>query len=70
MSSLQRIGNYRLGKTLGVGSFGKVKLAEHEQTVSCNIFLLLFILGMRTVRTAIPARHSGDICCATAAECL
>lgn len=32
MSSLQRIGNYRLGKTLGVGSFGKVKLGEHEQT--------------------------------------
>lgn len=32
MSSLQRIGNYRLGKTLGVGSFGKVKLGEHEET--------------------------------------
>lgn len=27
-----RIGNYRLGKTLGVGSFSKVKLAEHEPT--------------------------------------
>lgn len=30
--ALVRIGNYRLGKTLGVGSFSKVKLAEHEPT--------------------------------------
>lgn len=30
--ALVRIGNYRLGTTLGVGSFGKVKLAEHEPT--------------------------------------
>lgn len=27
-----KIANYRLGKTLGIGSFGKVKLAEHELT--------------------------------------
>eukprot|EP01104_Vermistella_antarctica_P016174 TRINITY_DN5474_c0_g1_i2.p1 TRINITY_DN5474_c0_g1~~TRINITY_DN5474_c0_g1_i2.p1 ORF type:complete len:421 (+),score=75.72 TRINITY_DN5474_c0_g1_i2:314-1576(+) len=27
-----RIGNYLLGETLGVGSFGKVKVAEHEVT--------------------------------------
>ncbi|GAB9468808.1 hypothetical protein Gpo141_00006115 [Globisporangium polare] len=27
-----QIGHYRLGKTLGIGSFGKVKLAEHEIT--------------------------------------
>lgn len=30
--ALVRIGNYRLGRNLGVGSFGKVKLAEHEPT--------------------------------------
>ncbi|CAN8073623.1 unnamed protein product [Agarophyton chilense] len=27
-----RIGNYKLGKTLGVGSFSRVKIAEHEPT--------------------------------------
>ncbi|CCI47099.1 unnamed protein product [Albugo candida] len=27
-----QLGHYRLGKTLGIGSFGKVKLAEHEIT--------------------------------------
>jgi 5'-AMP-activated protein kinase, catalytic alpha subunit len=32
MSSLQRIGQYLLGRTLGMGSFGAVKLAQHEQT--------------------------------------
>ncbi|KAK5583102.1 hypothetical protein RB653_004692 [Dictyostelium firmibasis] len=30
--SSQIIGNYRLDKTLGIGSFGKVKLAEHIRT--------------------------------------
>jgi len=31
-ASLQRIGHYRLGKNLGIGSFGKVRLAEHQLT--------------------------------------
>eukprot|EP00184_Porphyridium_aerugineum_P007644 CAMPEP_0184698514 /NCGR_PEP_ID=MMETSP0313-20130426/5120_1 /TAXON_ID=2792 /ORGANISM="Porphyridium aerugineum, Strain SAG 1380-2" /LENGTH=477 /DNA_ID=CAMNT_0027157477 /DNA_START=88 /DNA_END=1521 /DNA_ORIENTATION=+ len=31
-SGVYKVGNYRLGKTLGVGSFGKVKLGEHEAT--------------------------------------
>jgi len=32
MSTAIRVKNYILGKTLGVGSFGKVKMAEHELT--------------------------------------
>jgi len=31
-TSLQRIGHYRLGKNLGIGSFAKVRLAEHQLT--------------------------------------
>ena len=31
-AALQRIGHYRLGKNLGIGSFGKVRLAEHQLT--------------------------------------
>jgi serine/threonine protein kinase len=30
--SAHRIGAYKLSKTLGIGSFGKVKLATHERT--------------------------------------
>ncbi|KAJ2265401.1 Protein kinase, partial [Coemansia sp. RSA 451] len=32
MSNKQKIGNYTVLRTLGVGSFGKVKLAVHSQT--------------------------------------
>ena len=32
MQSIQCVGNYDLGKTLGHGQFGKVKLAEHVLT--------------------------------------
>jgi len=31
-SKIQKIGNFKLGKTIGVGSFGKVKIAEHLVT--------------------------------------
>lgn len=31
-AKLVKIGNFRLGKTIGVGSFGKVKIAEHVVT--------------------------------------
>eukprot|EP01087_Luapelamoeba_hula_P017488 TRINITY_DN5518_c0_g1_i1.p1 TRINITY_DN5518_c0_g1~~TRINITY_DN5518_c0_g1_i1.p1 ORF type:complete len:488 (+),score=56.49 TRINITY_DN5518_c0_g1_i1:105-1568(+) len=30
--SILKIGNYRMGRTIGQGSFGKVKVAEHEVT--------------------------------------
>jgi 5'-AMP-activated protein kinase catalytic alpha subunit len=30
--SLVKVGNYRLGRTLGIGSFSKVKMATHEPT--------------------------------------
>lgn len=32
MSSQKTLANYRLGKTLGIGAFGKVKLAQHTPT--------------------------------------
>jgi len=32
VSKILTIGNFRLGKTIGVGSFGKVKIAEHLVT--------------------------------------
>lgn len=31
-AKLTKVGNYKLGKTLGIGSFCKVKLATHEPT--------------------------------------
>lgn len=39
--------NYRLGKTLGIGSFGKVKLAEHEAT---GYKVAVKILSKRKIR--------------------
>lgn len=32
MPSQKTLGNYRLGKTLGIGAFGKVKVALHTTT--------------------------------------
>ena len=40
--------NYRIGKTLGIGSFGKVKVAEHVLTghkVAIKIFCFSTPLG-------------------------
>eukprot|EP00294_Goniomonas_avonlea_P000104 CAMPEP_0114556064 /NCGR_PEP_ID=MMETSP0114-20121206/9094_1 /TAXON_ID=31324 /ORGANISM="Goniomonas sp, Strain m" /LENGTH=517 /DNA_ID=CAMNT_0001741253 /DNA_START=16 /DNA_END=1569 /DNA_ORIENTATION=- len=47
-ASVERINQYRLGKTLGIGSFGKVKLAEHEQT---GIKVAIKILNKKRVNS-------------------
>lgn len=39
--------NYRLGKTLGIGSFGKVKVAEHAAT---GYKVAIKILSKRKIR--------------------
>ncbi|WOK92831.1 SNF1-related protein kinase catalytic subunit alpha KIN10 isoform X1 [Canna indica] len=39
--------NYRMGKTLGIGSFGKVKIAEH---VSTGLKVAIKILNRRKIR--------------------
>jgi 5'-AMP-activated protein kinase catalytic alpha subunit len=43
---VERIGSYRLKKTLGIGSFGKVKLAEHIET---GLHVAIKILNMNRV---------------------
>lgn len=50
MSRVIRIGNYRLGRTLGEGSFGKVKRAYlyvymyiYAHICCCNHFVRLFL---------------------------
>lgn len=40
--------NYKLGKTLGIGSFGKVKIAEHVLT---GHKVAIKILNRRKVKT-------------------
>lgn len=39
--------NYRIGKTLGIGSFGKVKIAEH---ISTGHKVAIKILNRRKIR--------------------
>eukprot|EP01134_Creolimax_fragrantissima_P001733 CFRG1733T1 len=43
-----KIGNYILGATLGVGSFGKVKLARHQHT---NMKVAVKILNRKKIRS-------------------
>jgi 5'-AMP-activated protein kinase, catalytic alpha subunit len=45
-AAIERIGSYRLKKTLGIGSFGKVKLAEHIET---GLHVAIKILNMNRV---------------------
>ena len=45
-AAVERIGSYRLKKTLGIGSFGKVKLAEHIET---GLHVAIKILNMNKV---------------------
>ncbi|CAA3010371.1 SNF1-related kinase catalytic subunit alpha KIN10-like [Olea europaea subsp. europaea] len=42
------LGNYRLGKTLGLGSFGKVKIAEHVHT---RYKVAIIILNRRKMKS-------------------
>lgn len=39
--------NYKLGKTLGIGSFGKVKIAEHALT---GHKVAIKVLNRRTIK--------------------
>lgn len=49
--------NYRLGKTLGIGSFGKVKVAEHALT---EHKVAIKILNRRKIR-AMDMEEKGSV---------
>jgi hypothetical protein len=53
-SAPQRIGHYLMGKTLGVGTFGKVRLAIHEPTVSEVVFKLYHSLDLLDIGFFLP----------------
>eukprot|EP00002_Diphylleia_rotans_P029531 TRINITY_DN6018_c0_g1_i4.p2 TRINITY_DN6018_c0_g1~~TRINITY_DN6018_c0_g1_i4.p2 ORF type:complete len:183 (-),score=45.91 TRINITY_DN6018_c0_g1_i4:1962-2510(-) len=49
MSTTLKLGHYRLGKTVGVGSFSKVKTAVHETTTAK---VAVKVINRRKVKTA------------------
>jgi 5'-AMP-activated protein kinase, catalytic alpha subunit len=48
-NTVLKIGNYKLGKTLGYGTFGKVKLAEHELLAGHKVAVK--ILNRKRIKT-------------------
>ena len=60
-----RIGQYRLSKTLGIGSFGKVKRAFLSLSLSCARASLSLSIWMRRARISQlkRAQHDHDITC-------
>jgi len=55
--------NYKMGKTLGIGSFGKVKIAEHVLTghkVAIKILNRRKIKNMDMEEKGLDASHTND----------
>lgn len=51
------LANYKLGKTLGIGSFGKVKVAEHVLT---GHKVAIKILNRRKIKN-LEMEEKGDV---------